>query len=59
MPRPESVRRAPDAAPFHHPYYETPRQRQFRALKREAREFVAACEAMRARLASVRVLEAA
>lgn len=58
MPRSESVQRPAAApAPFHHPHFETPRQRQARLFRREIREFIAQAEAQRARLSRVRILE--
>lgn len=55
--RPESVP-APSPAPFHHPYYETPRTRDLRRFREEIRAAVAAADAQRRRLAGVRILEA-
>ncbi len=58
MPRLDSVQRPAAApAPFRHPHFETPRQRQARQFRREIREFIAQAEADRARLSHVRILE--
>ncbi|WP_187967871.1 hypothetical protein [Aquibium microcysteis] len=58
MPRSESVQHPAAApAPFHHPHFETPRQRQARLFRREIREFLRTAEAQRARLSRVRILE--
>ena len=55
--RPESIQRPPYAAPLRHPYFETFRQRQADAFRREIRDFVAKCDQQRERLAQVRILE--
>lgn len=55
--RPESVQRPPYVAPLRHPYFETHRQQQAAAFRREIREFVAKCDQQRQRLAEARILE--
>lgn len=58
MQRSESVPRlAPPPAPFRHPHWESPRERDARLFRREIREYVAVADALRARIAAARVLE--
>ena len=53
--RPESVRAY--APPLRHPYFQTPREEQREAFRREVEESVRRSEALRARLKTIRVLE--
>lgn len=55
--RPESIQPPPEATPFRHPHFETHRQQQAAAFRREIRDFVAKCDQQRERLAQVRILE--
>lgn len=56
--RSESVRLPVEPAPFRHPHYETPRASQRLAFLRELEESVRRSDALRARIANTRVLEA-
>lgn len=57
MPHIESALRPGQPAPFHHPYWESPRQRQHREAAEELSAYIAMCDARRARLSHARVLE--
>lgn len=57
MQHSESVQRQAPPAPFRHPHFETFRDREREAFAREVAASVRLSDALRARLATARVLE--